>query len=57
MGRRFAGLERHNVAVSADGSVFGTGVTADDQNDAVLLRFDANGTLLWERARSDARVR
>jgi hypothetical protein len=27
-----------------------TGVTADNGNDAVLLKFDANGTLLWERA-------
>jgi hypothetical protein len=33
-----------------DGSVYVTGVTADNQNDAVLLKFDASGTLVWERA-------
>jgi uncharacterized delta-60 repeat protein len=44
------GLGRPDVAVSADGSVYVTGVTADNQNDAVLLKFDANGMLLWERA-------
>ena len=44
------GLGRPDVAVSADGSVYVTGVTADNGGDAVLLKFDANGTLLWERA-------
>jgi len=43
------GLGRPDVAVSADGSVYVTGITADNGNDAVLLKFDANGTLLWER--------
>jgi Domain of unknown function (DUF5122) beta-propeller len=38
------------VAVSADGSVYVTGVTADNGNDAVLLKFDPSGTLQWERA-------
>ncbi len=44
------GLGRPDVAVSADGSVYVTGITANNGNDAVLLKFDANGTLLWERA-------
>jgi uncharacterized delta-60 repeat protein len=49
-GTTIRGLGRPAVAVSADGSVYVTGVTADNGNDAVLLKFDANGTLLWERA-------
>ena len=49
-GTTIRGLGRPDVAVSADGSVYVTGITADNQNDAVLLKFDANGTLLWERA-------
>ena len=49
-GTTIRGLGRPDVTVSADGSVYVTGVTADNQNDAVLLKFDANGTLLWERA-------
>jgi uncharacterized delta-60 repeat protein len=43
------GLGRPDVAVSADGSVYVTGLTSNNGNDAVLLKFDANGTLLWER--------
>src|SRR5262245_25160662 len=49
-GTTIRGLGRPDVAVSADGSVYVTGITADNQNDAVLLKFDASGTLLWERA-------
>jgi uncharacterized delta-60 repeat protein len=49
-GTTIRGLGRSDVAVSADGSVYVTGVTADNGGDAVLLKFDANGTLLWERA-------
>jgi len=49
-GTTIRGLGRPDVSVSADGSVYVTGVTADNQNDAVLLKFGANGTLLWERA-------
>ena len=49
-GATIRGLGRPDVAVSADGSVYVTGVTANNGNDAVLLKFDANGTLLWERA-------
>jgi uncharacterized delta-60 repeat protein len=48
-GTTIRGLGRPDVAVSADGSVYVTGVTADNGNDAVLLKFDSNGTLLWER--------
>ena len=48
-GTTIRGLGRPDVAVSADGSVYVTGITADNGNDAVLLKFDANGTLLWER--------
>ena len=49
-GTTIRGLGRPDVAVSADGSVYVTGITADNGDDAVLLKFDANGTLLWERA-------
>ena len=49
-GTTIRGLGRPDVAVSADGSVYVTGVTADSGNDAVLLKFDASGALLWERA-------
>jgi uncharacterized delta-60 repeat protein len=48
-GTTIRGLGRPDVAVSTDGAVYVTGVTADNQNDAVLLKLDANGTLLWER--------
>jgi uncharacterized delta-60 repeat protein len=49
-GTTIRGLGRPDVAVSSDGSVYVTGITADNGNDAVLLKFDTNGTLLWERA-------
>jgi uncharacterized delta-60 repeat protein len=49
-GTTIRGLGRPDVAVSVDGSVYVTGITADNQNDGVLLKFDANGTLVWERA-------
>jgi uncharacterized delta-60 repeat protein len=49
-GTTIRGLGRPDVAVNVDGSVYVTGITADNQNDAVLLKFDANGTLVWERA-------
>lgn len=48
-GTTIRGLGRPDVAVSADGSAYVTGVTADNGNDAVLLKFNASGTLLWER--------
>jgi len=48
-GTTIRGLGRPDVAVSADGSVYITGITANNGNDAVLLKFDATGTLLWER--------
>jgi hypothetical protein len=57
-GTTIRGLGRPDVAVSADASVYITGITADNGGDAVLLKFDSNGTLLWERtwggAQSDA---
>jgi uncharacterized delta-60 repeat protein len=49
-GTTVRGLGRPDVAVSSDGSVYVTGVTAENGNDAVLLKFDASGTLQWERA-------
>ncbi len=49
-GTTIRGLGRADVAVSADGSVYVTGVTADNGGDAALLKFDADGNLLWERA-------
>ena len=48
-GTTIRGLGRPDVAVSSDGSVYVTGVTAANGNDAVLLKFDTSGTLLWER--------
>jgi Domain of unknown function (DUF5122) beta-propeller len=48
-GTTVRGLGRTGVALGADGSVFVTGVSTNNGNDAVLLKFDANGTLLWER--------
>jgi hypothetical protein len=42
-GTTIRGLGRPDVAVSADGSVYVSGVTADNGGDAVLLKFDANG--------------
>jgi hypothetical protein len=45
-GTTIRGVGRPDVAVSADGSVCVAGLTADNQGDAVLLKFDANGTLL-----------
>ncbi len=48
-GTTIRGLGRPDVAVTSDGSAYVTGVTADNGNDAVLLKFDSSGTLLWER--------
>jgi hypothetical protein len=48
-GTTVRGLGRTGVALVADGSVYVTGVSTNNGNDAVLLKFDANGTLLWER--------
>ena len=48
-GTTIRGLGRPDVAVGSDGSVYVTGVTVDNGNDAVLLKFDASGTLQWER--------
>jgi hypothetical protein len=48
-GTTVRGLGRTGVAFGADGSVFVTGVSTNNGNDAVLLKFDPNGTLLWER--------
>src|SRR5215475_1540332 len=48
-GTTIRGLGRPDVAVSAVGSVYVTGITANNGNDAVLLKFNSNGTLLWER--------
>ena len=51
------GLRRFGVAFGA-GAVYVTGVSTNNQNDAVLLKFDPNGALIWERtwggAASDA---
>lgn len=48
-GTTVRGLGRTGVALAADGSAYVTGVSTDNGNDAVLLKFDASGTLLWER--------
>jgi hypothetical protein len=48
-GTTVRGLGRTAVALSASNSVYVTGVSTNNGNDAVLLKFDVNGTLLWER--------
>ena len=48
-GTTIRGLGRTGVALGASNSVFVTGVSTNNGNDAVLLKFDVNGTLLWER--------
>ena len=49
-GPTIVGVTDPSVAVAADGSVYVAGITADGGGDAVLLKFDPNGNLLWERA-------
>ena len=48
-GTTVRGLGRTGVALGAGDSVYVTGVSTNNGNDAVLLKFDASGTLLWER--------
>jgi hypothetical protein len=48
-GTTVRGLGRTGVALGAADSVYVTGVSTNNGNDAVLLKFDVNGTLLWER--------
>jgi hypothetical protein len=48
-GTTVRGLGRPGVALGTGGSVYVTGVSANNGNDAVLLKFDANGTLIWEK--------
>ena len=48
-GTTVRGLGRTAVALAPGGSVYVTGVSTNNGNDAVLLKFDVNGTLLWER--------
>jgi len=48
-GTTVRGLGRTGVALGAGDSVYVTGVSTNNGNDAVLLRFDVNGNLLWER--------
>jgi hypothetical protein len=49
-GPTIVGVTDTSVAAAADGSVYLAGITADGGGDAVLLKFDPNGNLLWERA-------
>jgi hypothetical protein len=49
-GPTLVGVTDPSVSVAADGSVYVAGVTTDGGGDAVLLKFDQNGNLLWERA-------
>jgi hypothetical protein len=48
-GTTIRNLGRPAVAVGADGSVFVTGTTATNGGDAVLLKYSADGALMWER--------
>jgi hypothetical protein len=48
-GTTVRGLGRVAVATGAAGAVYVSGVSTDNGNDAVLLKFDANGALVWER--------
>ena len=49
-GPTIVGVTDTSVAVAADGSVYLAGITVDGGGDAVLLKFDPNGNLLWQRA-------
>jgi hypothetical protein len=48
-GTTIRGIGQTPIAVGPDGSVFVGGVTQTNGGDAVLLKFSAAGTLLWER--------
>jgi hypothetical protein len=48
-GTTVRGLGRTGVALGADGSVYVTGVSVNNGNDAVLLKFDVDRIFLWER--------
>jgi len=48
-GPTISGLGRPDVAIDSGGSVYVTGVSAGNGGDAVLLKFDPGGMLLWER--------
>ena len=48
-GTTVRGLGRAGIAIGPGGSIYVSGVSTDNGNDAALLKFDANGTLLWER--------
>jgi hypothetical protein len=43
------GLRGPAVALSSDGSVYVSGQTTTNGLDAVLLKFDASGNLIWQR--------
>jgi len=42
-------LQGPGVGLGADGSVYVTGTTGTNGGDAVLLKFDPSGTLVWQR--------
>src|SRR4029434_5887534 len=48
-GTTVRGLGRTGIALGAGNSVYVTGVSTNNGNDAVLLKFEMNGTLLCER--------
>lgn len=49
-GPTIVGVTDASVAVAADGSAYVAGITAEGGGDAVLMKFDPNGNLLWVRA-------
>jgi hypothetical protein len=49
-GPTIVGVTDPSATVAPDGSIYVAGITADGGGDAVLLKFDPDGNLLWSRS-------